>query len=114
MVGIEGEPANYEMVEESSFSDPTSVMLCDDDVVSKGLQPTCFTKKGDVVCGQVLILATNNFPQDLCLLNLTQTKIVKEELKLHPKPPNPEDDLVLRCGILIKFYPHLNLCNFTF
>jgi hypothetical protein len=92
LVGVEGVPASYEVLDSSSFSDPTIVMVCDDDAQSKGLTPTCFTRNGDVVCGQVLILATNNSLQDLCLLNLTQAKIVKEELKLYQKPPKPEDD----------------------
>lgn len=92
LVGIEGVPANYEVLDSSSFSDPMIVMVCDDEAQPKGLTPTYFTRNGDVVCGQVLILATNNSLQDLCLLNLTQAKIVKEELKLHPKPPNPEEN----------------------
>ncbi|MEG3907819.1 hypothetical protein QT979_05925 [Microcoleus sp. w2-18bC1] len=90
VIGIEGAPANCQIVEELSFSDTSIVMLCDADLVSKELQPTCLTQNGDVVCGQVLILATNESPDDLCLLNVRQAKIVKEELKLYPKPVKPE------------------------
>ena len=90
VIGIEGVPANYEMLEESNFSDSSIVMLCDADVVSKELQPTCLTQNGDIVCGQVLILATDKSPDNLCLLNVRQAKIVKEELKLYPKPVQPE------------------------
>ncbi|MEG4397085.1 hypothetical protein [Microcoleus sp. BROC3] len=87
VMGIETMPA---IVKELSFSDTSIVMLCDADVVSKELQPTCLTQNGDMVCGQVLILATNESPDDLCLLNVRQAKIVKEELKLYPKPVQPE------------------------
>ncbi len=90
VISIEGVPANSQIVEELSFSDTSIVMLCDADVVSKELQPTCLTQNGDIVCGQVLILATNESPDDLCLLNVRQAKIVKEELKLYPKPVQPE------------------------
>jgi len=86
VISIEGVPANSQIVEELSFSDTSIVMLCDADVVSKELQPTCLTQNGYIVCGQVLILATNESPDDLCLLNVRQAKIVKEELKLYPKP----------------------------
>jgi len=90
VISIEGVPANSQIVEELSFSDTSIVMLCDADVVSKELQPTCLTQNGDIVCSQVLILATNESPDDLCLLNVRQAKIVKEELKLYPKPVQPE------------------------
>ena len=90
MIGSETVPANCQIVEELSFSDSSIVMVCDADAVSKELQPTCLTQNGDVVCGKVLILATNESPEDLCLLNVRQAKTVKEELKLYPKPIKPE------------------------
>jgi hypothetical protein len=92
LVGIEGVPATYEVLDSSNFSDPKIVMVCDDDALPKDLKPTCVTKNEDVICGQVLILGTNNSLQDLCLLNLEQAKIVQQELKLHPKLPKPEED----------------------
>jgi hypothetical protein len=92
LVGIEGVPATYEVLDSSNFSDPKIVIVCDDDPMPKGLKPTCVTKNGDVICGQVLILGTNNSLQNLCLLNVAQAKIVKQEVKLHPKPPNPEEN----------------------
>ena len=101
------------MLDSSNFSDPKIVIICDDDVEPKGLKPTCVTKNGGVIFGQVLILATNNSLHDLCLLDLTQAKMVKEEVKLHPKKI-----LVLRCGIEIfsnstPFLPQEPLCDFT-
>ena len=92
LIGSEAVPANFQIVEELSFSDPSIVMLCDADAVSKELQPTCLTHNGDIVCGQVLILGTDKSPDDLCLLNLHQAKLVKEKLKLYPKPVPPEHD----------------------
>ncbi|MEG4857046.1 hypothetical protein QUB75_04955 [Microcoleus sp. K1-B6] len=92
LVGIEGEPATFEVLDSSNFSDPKIVIICDDDVEPKALKPTCVTKKGGVIFGQVVILGTNNSLLDLCLLNLEQVKIVKEELRLHQKPPKPEHD----------------------
>ncbi|MEG4424894.1 MULTISPECIES: hypothetical protein [unclassified Microcoleus] len=92
LVGIEGEPATFEVLDSSNFSDPKIVIICDDDVEPKALKPTCVTKKGGVIFGQVVILGTNNSLLDLCLLNLEQVKIVKKELKLHQKPPKPEHD----------------------
>ncbi|MEG5170823.1 hypothetical protein [Microcoleus sp. B3-D7] len=86
LVGIEGEPATFEVLDSSNFSDPKIVIICDDDLEPKGLKPTCVTKKGHVIFGQVVILGTNQSLEDLCLLNLEQVKMVKEELKLHPKP----------------------------
>ncbi|MEG5036225.1 hypothetical protein [Microcoleus sp. AT3-D2] len=92
VIGSEAVPANFQIVEELSFSDTSIVMLCDADAVSKELQPTCLTQNGDIVCGQVLILATDKSPDNLCLLNVRQAKLVKEELKLYPKPVKPEHD----------------------
>ena len=91
LVGIEGELATFEVLDYSNFSDPKIVIICDDDVEPKGLKPTCVTKNGCVIFGQVLILATNNSLHDLCLLDLTQAKIGKEQVKLHPKPKPKED-----------------------
>ncbi|MEG4210366.1 hypothetical protein [Microcoleus sp. S13_B4] len=92
LVGIEGEPATFEVLDSSNFSDPKIVIICDDDVEPKALKPTCVTKNGDVIFGQVVIVGTNNSLLDLCLLNLEQVKMVKKELKLHQKPPKPEHD----------------------
>ncbi|MEG4458686.1 hypothetical protein [Microcoleus sp. N9_A1] len=92
VIGSEAVPANFQIVEELSFSDTSIVMLCDADAVSKELQPTCLTQNGDIVCGQVLILATDKSPDNLCLLNVRQAKLVKEELKLYPKSVKPEHD----------------------
>ncbi|MEG4576990.1 hypothetical protein QUA56_30615 [Microcoleus sp. N3A4] len=58
VIGIEGVPANYEMLDSSNFSDSSIVMLCDADVVSKELQPTCLTQNGDIVCGQVPLVTS--------------------------------------------------------
>ncbi|MEG4166527.1 MULTISPECIES: hypothetical protein [unclassified Microcoleus] len=89
-MGIETMPA---IVKKLSFSDRSIVMLCEPDTVStKKLSPTCITKNGDIVCGQVLILATDKSPDNLCLLDVRQAKLVKEELKLYPKPVKPEHD----------------------
>ncbi|NQE36751.1 hypothetical protein [Microcoleus asticus] len=92
LVGIEGEPATFEVLDSSNFCDPKIVIICDNDLEPKGLKPTCVTKKGDVIFGQVVILGTNNSLLDLCFLNLEQVKMVKEELKLHQKLPKPEKD----------------------
>ncbi|MEG4248689.1 hypothetical protein [Microcoleus sp. Pol10D4] len=92
LVGIEGEPATFEVLDSSNFSDPKIVIICDDDLEPKGLKPTCVTKKGSVIFGQVVILGTNQSWEDLCLLNLEQVKIVKEELRLYQKPSKPEKD----------------------
>ncbi|MEG5055429.1 MULTISPECIES: hypothetical protein [unclassified Microcoleus] len=90
LMGSETLPANCQIVAELSFSDSSIVMVCDADAVSTELPPTCVTKNGDVVCGQVVILATHESPNNLCLLNVRQAKIVKAELKLYPKPVKPE------------------------
>jgi hypothetical protein len=92
LVGIEGEPATFEVLDSSNFSDPKIVLICDDDLEPKALKPTCVTKKGGVIFGQVVILGTNNSLLDLCLLNSEQVKMVKEELKLHQKPPKSKHD----------------------
>jgi len=85
---LKGETASFEVLDTSNFSDPKIVIFCedDDDLEPKALKPTCVTKNGDVSFGEILILGTNNSLSNLC--NLAQVKIVKQELKLHPKQPN--------------------------
>jgi len=83
---LKGETASFEVLDTSNFSAPKIVIVCEDDWEPKALKPTCVTKNGDVFFGEILILGTNNSLSNLC--NLAQIKIVKQELKLHPKQPN--------------------------
>jgi len=82
---LKGEIASFEVLETSKFSDTKIVIFCEDDLEPKALKPTCVTKNGDVFFGETLIWGTNNSLSNLC--NLAQVKIVKQELKLHPKQP---------------------------
>lgn len=88
IVGIDGIPTSYEILDVSNFSDPKIVMIVDSDLVPKGLKPTCLTKNGSVLHGRVLILGTGESQDNLCLLTLAQTRIVKKELNLY-RPFNP-------------------------
>lgn len=99
IVGIDGIPTSYEILDVSNFSDPKIVMIVDSDLVPKGLKPTCLTKNGSVLHGRVLILGCGESLNDLCLLNLAQTRIVKQEIKLY----QPEFNPLLRCRESIAF-----------
>lgn len=100
LVGIGGVPTTYEILQEPNFSDRKIVTIVDSDLNPKGLKPTCFTKNGSVIHGQVLILASGGCLGDLQLLTLSQVRIVNRELKLY----RPQD--VLRCaGLARKLQP---------
>lgn len=99
IVGIDGVPTTYEILDMSNFSDPKIVMIVDSDLEPKGLKATCITVEGAVLFGRVLILGTGKSLDDLCLLNLAQTRIVKQEIKLC----KPRFSPALRCAEPIVF-----------
>ena len=82
LVGIEGEPAYIEVASYRSFSDKSLAMICDDEFLMKGCQPTCITIEGHVVQGQVLVLGTNKAEEDFGLLSQQQVEIVKSQIRL--------------------------------
>lgn len=82
LVGIEGESAYIEVASYRSFSDPAITMLCDDEFLMKGCQPTCITNEGHVIQGQVLVLGTNKAEEDFALLSQQQVEIIKSETRL--------------------------------
>ena len=82
LVGIEGEPAYIEVASYRSFSDKSIAMICDDEFLMKGCQPTCITIEGHVVQGQVLVLGTNKAAEDFGLLSQRQVEIVKSQARL--------------------------------
>ena len=69
LVGVEGEPAYIEVASYRSFSDKSLAMICDDEFLMKGCQPTCITIEGNVIHGQVLVLGTNKAEEDFDLLS---------------------------------------------
>jgi len=83
LVGIEGKPAYIEVASYRSYSDSSIVMICDDEFLRKGYNPTCYTAEGDIVHGQVLILGTDRANEDFGLLTLQQVEIVKRETRLY-------------------------------
>jgi len=82
LVGFPGEEALVEAVY-NRYSDRSIVMLCEEDFLRKGYQPTCVTPAGTVLQGQVLILALDRQIEDFVLLNQKQVEIVKRETKLY-------------------------------
>ena len=82
LVGVEGEPAYIEVASYRSFSDKSLAMICDDEFLMKGCQPTCITIEGHVVQGQVLVLGTNKAAEDFGLLSQRQVEIVKSQARL--------------------------------
>ncbi|MDF0553128.1 DUF3846 domain-containing protein [Kamptonema sp. UHCC 0994] len=80
LVGIQGESAYIEAVY-NQFTDPTIVLLCDDEFLLKGFSPTCKTKAGLTLHGQVLVLSTTD--SDFCLLTEEQFAILKAALLLN-------------------------------
>ena len=82
LVGVEGEPAYIEVASYRSFSDKSLAMICDDEFLMKGCQPTCITIEGHVVQGQVLVLGTNKAEEDFGLLSQQQVEIVKSQARL--------------------------------
>ena len=83
LVGIEGEPAYIEVASYRNYSDSSIVMICDDEFLRKGYNPTCITAEGNIVLGQVLILGIDRANEDFGLLTLKQTEIVKQQTILH-------------------------------
>ena len=85
LIGVEGEPAYIEVASYRSYSDSSLVMICDDEFLRKGYNPTCYTLEGNTIHGQVLILGTDAKREDFGLLSLAQTKIIKRETKLYQR-----------------------------
>lgn len=77
LVGIEGEEAYIEAVY-NQFFDPTITLICDDEFKFKGLSPTCLTKQGITLHGQVLVV--KNTGENFTGLTQKQEAIVKKEL----------------------------------
>ncbi|MDQ2096785.1 MAG: DUF3846 domain-containing protein [Tychonema bourrellyi B0820] len=82
LVGIEGEPAYIEVASYRSFSDKSIAIICDDEFLIKGFEPTCSTIEGNVIHGQVLVLGTNKAKEDFDLLSQEQVEIVKSQPRL--------------------------------
>jgi len=83
LVGIEAEPAYIEVASYRSYSDSSIVMICDDEFLRKGYEPTCRTGEGIVIHGQVLVLGTDKANEDFGLLTLQQTELIKRETRLY-------------------------------
>lgn len=86
LVGIPGEEAFFEGVYRC-YSDPLIAILCDDEFLMKGFQPTLLTPDGVTLQGQVLIVAMDTQIEDFCLLTKEQLEIVKKESKVYPLTP---------------------------
>ena len=82
LVGTNGEPAYIEIASCRSYSDNTIRMICDDDFVRKGYDPTCYTAEGYLLHGQVLVLGNDRAKGDFSLLTQEQIEIVKRETML--------------------------------
>lgn len=82
LVGIEGQPAFFEVASYKSFSDPEITILCDDDFHNKNLQPVLVTGEGNTILGQCLIVGTNTDESDFALLRQSQVDLIKKELRL--------------------------------
>ena len=82
LVGIPGQEAFFEAVY-GCYSDQSLTVLCDDDFLRKGYQPTLVTPTGVVLQGQVLIVAIDPQIEDFCLLTQQQVELVKRETKLY-------------------------------
>ncbi|MEG3907818.1 hypothetical protein QT979_05920 [Microcoleus sp. w2-18bC1] len=83
LVGIPGEEAFFEGVYRC-YSDPLIAILCDDEFLMKGCQPTLLTPDGITLQGQLLIVAMDTQIEDFCLLTQRQLEIVKQESKIYP------------------------------
>jgi len=86
LVGIPGEEAFFEGVYRC-YSDPLIAILCDDEFLMKGSQPTLLTPDSITLQGQLLIVALDTQIEDFCLLTQKQLEIVKKESKVYPLTP---------------------------
>ena len=64
-----------------NYSDRAIVMVCRHKSLTKDCEQTCYTFGGDVLYGQILVLAKND-NNDFALLSPEQVEIVKRETKL--------------------------------
>ncbi|MEG4587185.1 hypothetical protein QUA54_18490 [Microcoleus sp. MOSTC5] len=82
LVGIPGEEAYLEPVYQC-YSDPSIVILCDEEFLRKAHQPTMLTPKRVILQGQLLVVAIDPQIEDFCLLTQQQVELVKRETKLY-------------------------------
>ncbi|MEG4503807.1 hypothetical protein QUA81_13160 [Microcoleus sp. F6_B4] len=82
LVGIPGEEAYLEPVYQC-YSDRSITILCDEEFLRKGCQPTMIIPSRVVLQGQVLVVAIDPQIEDFCLLTQQQVEIVKRETKLY-------------------------------
>ena len=82
LVGTNGELAYIEVASDRSYSEHTISMICDDDFLRKGYNPTCYTAEGYLLHGQVLVLGTDRAKEDFGLLTQEQIEIVKSQTRL--------------------------------
>ena len=86
LVGIPGKEAFLEAVYQC-YSDLSIAILCDDEFLIKGCQPTLVLPNGTILHGQLFIVARNIQIEDFCLLTQQQLEIVKKESKVYPLTP---------------------------
>ncbi|MEG3935748.1 MULTISPECIES: DUF3846 domain-containing protein [unclassified Microcoleus] len=86
LVGIPGEEGFFEGVYKR-YSDQSIAILCDDEFLMKGCQPTLLTPDGITLQGQLLIVGIDMQIEDFCLLTEKQLEIVKKESKIYPLQP---------------------------
>ncbi|MEG4248688.1 DUF3846 domain-containing protein [Microcoleus sp. Pol10D4] len=86
LVGFPGEEAYLEPVYQC-YSDPSIVILCDEEFLRKAHQPTMLTPKRVILQGQILVVAIDPQQEDFCLLTQKQVELVKRETKLYQPTP---------------------------
>ncbi|NQE36752.1 hypothetical protein [Microcoleus asticus] len=86
LVGFPGEEAYLEPVYQC-YSDPSIVILCDEEFLRKACQPTMLTPKRVILQGQLLVVAIDPQIEDFCLLTQQQVELVKRETKLYQATP---------------------------
>ncbi|MEG4397084.1 DUF3846 domain-containing protein [Microcoleus sp. BROC3] len=86
LVGIPGKEAFLEAVYQC-YSDSSIAILCDDEFLLKGCQPTLVLPNGTILHGQLFIVAQNIQIEDFCLLTQKQLEIIKKESKIYSLQP---------------------------
>jgi hypothetical protein len=80
LVGFPGEPAYIEAVYHH-FADTDIVLICDEEFLLKDCKPTCRTRKGLILHGQVLAMTVSN-DGGFASLTEKQFEAVKAGLRL--------------------------------
>jgi len=81
LVGVKAD-YNYFIVGSSkSFSDTHIDLVCGDESINKGHDPTCVTREGYTLHGQILILGSDVTGGNFQLLTKKQAEIVRTQVK---------------------------------